>query len=66
MDRVFYESEIRACLSLLSDTDYVALKIAEDAILKDKYAPVLEKRAGWRARINETEALLNADTTRQN
>lgn len=58
MDREFYESEIRACLSLLSDTDYVALKIAEDATLKDKYAPVLEKRVGWRKRINELEELL--------
>ena len=59
MDREFYESEIRACLSLLSDTDYVALKIAEDATLKDKYADVLAKRKGWRAKINEMEALLD-------
>ena len=58
MDREFYESEIRACLSLLSDTDYVALKIAEDATLKDKYADTLAKRQGWRARINEMEALI--------
>ena len=58
MDREFYESEIRACLSLLSDTDYVALKIAEDQTLKDKYADVLVKRAEWRVRINELEELL--------
>lgn len=62
MDREFYESEIRACLSLLSDTDYVALKIAEDAALKDKYADTLAKRKEWRARINEMEALLNDDS----
>ena len=64
MDREFYESEIRACLSLLSDTDYVALKIAEDATLKDKYADTLAKRQEWRARINEMEALLNDNSTR--
>ena len=65
MDREFYESEIRACKSLLSDTDYIALKIAEDATLKDKYADTLAKRKEWRARINEMEVLLN-DTTGQN
>ena len=53
-----YESEIRACLSLLEDTDYVALKIAEDATLKDKYADVLAKRQEWRARINELEEMM--------
>ena len=60
MDREFYESEIRACLSLLSDTDYVALKIAEDPTLKDKYADILAKRKEWRKKINEMEALLDA------
>ena len=58
MDREFYESEIRACLSLLSDTDYVALKIAEDAATKEEYAETLAKRAGWRAKINDLEELL--------
>lgn len=50
MDREFYESEIRACLSLLSDTDYVALKIVEDGTLKDKYADILDKRKGGERR----------------
>ena len=59
MDNDFYESEIRACLSLLSDTDYVALKIAEDISLKDKYKDVLAKRDGWRKRIREMEAKIN-------
>ena len=62
MDREFYESEIRACLSLLSDTDYVALKIAEDQTLKDKDDDVLAKRKEWRKRLNEMEALLNDDS----
>ena len=65
MDREFYESEIRACKSLLSDTDYVDFKIIEEGEpARIKYAPVLEKRAGWRAKINEMEALLN-DTAGQ-
>ena len=59
MDREFYESEIRACKSLLSDTDYVALKIAEGYPV-EKYADVLIKRKAWRAKINEMEALLDA------
>ena len=50
-----YESEIRACLSLLSDTDYVALKIAEGAATTEEYAEILAKRAEWRVRINEIE-----------
>ena len=58
MDREFYESEIRACLSLLFDTDYVALKIAEDETMKVKYADVLIQRNTWRARINELEELM--------
>ena len=53
-----YEAEIRGYRSLLEDTDYIALKIAEDDTLKDKYADILAKRKGWRKRINEIEALL--------
>ena len=60
MDREFYESEIRACLSLLSDTDYVALKIAE-GYSAEKYADLLAKRKEWRTKINEMEALIDAD-----
>lgn len=60
MDREFYESEIRACKSLLADTDYVDFKIIEEGeSARVKYAPVLAKRAAWRVRINELEGLLN-------
>ena len=52
-----YETEIRNMLQLLSQTDYVALKIAEDSTLKEKYADVLIQRKAWRARINEMEKL---------
>ena len=57
-----YEAEIRGYKSLLSDTDYVALKIAEDVTLKDKYADTLAERKEWRARINEMEALLDGNS----
>lgn len=58
MDREQIETEIRNMLQLLSQTDYVALKIAEDSTLKEKYADVLIQRKAWRARINEMEGLL--------
>jgi len=57
MDREQIETEIRNMLQLLSQTDYVALKIAEDSTLKEKYADVLIQRKAWRARINEMEKL---------
>lgn len=37
----------------LSDTDYIACKIAEGAATREEYADALIKRAQWRARINE-------------
>lgn len=59
MDKEFYESEIRACKQLLQNTDYVDFKIIEEGeSAREKYAPVLEKRASWRVRINELEELL--------
>ena len=54
-----YETEIRNMQQLLLQTDYVALKIAEDETLKDKYSETLAKRKEWRAKINEMEALIN-------
>jgi len=57
MDREQIETEICNMLQLLSQTDYVALKIAEDSTLKEKYADVLIQRKAWRARINEMEEL---------
>lgn len=60
-----YETEIRNMLQLLSQTDYVALKCAEDETMKVKYADILKQRKEWRARLNEMEALINADTAGQ-
>ena len=39
----------------LSDTDYVALKIAEGSATTEEYADVIAQRKAWRAEINELE-----------
>ena len=59
-----YETEIRNMLQLLSQTDYVALKCAEDETMKIKYADKLLLRKSWRERINEMEKIQNADNTK--
>ena len=41
---------------LLADTDYVVIKLAEDAANREEYADVLANRKAWRAEINELEA----------
>ena len=40
---------------LLSDTDYVAIKIAEGSATASEYADVIAQRKAWRAEINELE-----------
>lgn len=52
--------EINTLKQLLAQTDYQALKFSDGAMAEDEYAPVREKRAKWRARINELEAQLAA------
>ena len=58
MDRKQIETEIRTMKQLLSQTDYVALKCAEDETMKVKYADELVQRKAWRARINELEEMM--------
>lgn len=58
MDRKQIETEIRTMKQLLLQTDYVALKCAEDETMKVKYADVLVQRNTWRARINELEEMM--------
>ena len=36
----------------LSDTDYIACKIAEGAATKEEYAEILAQRQAWRNEIN--------------
>ena len=45
--------EIGALKKKLSDTDYVAAKIAEGAATREEYASLIEQRQKWRDRINE-------------
>jgi deoxyribodipyrimidine photolyase len=40
---------------LLSDTDYVVIKIAEGSATKEEYADVIEQRKAWRNEIRELE-----------
>lgn len=58
MDREQIETEIRTMKQLLLQTDYVALKCAEDETMKVKYADVLIQRDTWRVRINELEDMM--------
>ena len=41
--------------TLLSSTDYQAIKFAEGAISEEQYAPIREQRQAWRNEINELE-----------
>lgn len=50
--------EINALKSLLSDTDYKALKFAEGEITAAEYADTKADRQAWRTRINAAEAEL--------
>ena len=52
--------EISSLKQKLSDTDYIAAKIAEGAATKEEYAEKLAERAEWRTKINELEAIINA------
>jgi hypothetical protein len=46
------EKEIERLKRKLSDTDYVAAKIAEGAATREDYAGLIEQRQKWRDRIN--------------
>ena len=54
------ERKIQELKQNLSDTDYVAIKIAEGAATLDEYAQIVAQRAEWRAEINKLEAMLKA------
>lgn len=52
--------QINALKQLLVQTDYQALKFSDGAMAEDEYAPVRQRRAEWRAKINELEAQATA------
>ena len=43
---------------LLANTDYIIIKLAEDAASRDEYADQLAQRAAWRAEIRTLEETL--------
>lgn len=47
------QAEYQQLLQKLSETDYVAAKLAEGVATKEDYAEVLANRQAWRSRINE-------------
>lgn len=49
------QGEINALKQLLTNSDYKAIKHSEGEMSEEEYAPVREKRARWRERINELE-----------
>ena len=53
-----YRLEIQQLKKQLSDTDYKAIKYAEGQISEEEYSKIKSERQGYRARINELEAML--------
>ena len=49
------QARIAELKAKLADTDYIVIKLAEDAASRSEYAKELEQRAAWRAEINELE-----------
>ena len=55
------QGEINALKQLLSNSDYQAIKHSEGEMSEEKYAPIREKRAAWRKRINELEEQISKE-----
>mgnify|MGYP006916043406 CR=1 FL=1 len=51
------EVRIRFLKTKLTETDYIAAKIAEGSATADEYAEKIAERQAWRAEINELEKL---------
>lgn len=58
---VLAQREIFVLKAQLRETDYAVIKIAEGAATTEEYSEVIAQRETWRARINELEAVLEAD-----
>lgn len=56
-----FQGEINALKQLLTNTDYQAIKHSEGEMPEEEFAPIREKRQGWRERINELQKELDAD-----
>lgn len=55
-------AEITALKSLLTDTDYKALKRADGVMSAEEYEPVRQQREEWRNKINVLETELATAT----
>lgn len=55
-------AEITALKSLLTDTDYKALKHADGVMSAEEYEPIRQQREKWRDKINALETELAAAT----
>ena len=55
-------AEITALKSLLTDTDYKALKHADGVMSDEEYEPICQQRKEWRDKINALETELAAAT----
>lgn len=51
------EARIAELKQLLTDTDYVAIKIAEGSATAEEYADVIAQRKAWRKEINNLESV---------
>jgi len=56
------QAEINALLNLLEQTDYKAIKHSEGLISEAEYASIKSQRETWRARINELQEELEAQS----
>lgn len=57
LEHIAAAQEITELKAKLTETDYIAAKIAEGAATREEYAEELAERAAWRARINELESI---------
>ena len=57
LEHIATAQEISELKAKLTETDYIAAKIAEGAATREEYAEELSERAAWRARINELESI---------
>lgn len=55
-------AEITALKSLLTDTDYKALKHADGVMSAEEYEPIRQQREEWRNKINALEVELETVT----
>lgn len=52
------QARIAELKRMLADTDYIVIKLAEDAASREEYAEELAQRAEWRKEINDLEATI--------